>query len=88
MYCAYAVMLALRVKDRTGEGQQVDISMMEGQLALLGTAIANYFANGDVPKPIGNGLFVVAALSDFPHQNTRLALAIAGEKALAQILSG
>src|SRR3954468_10770726 len=39
MYCAYAVMLALRVKDKTGEGQQVDISMMEGQLALLGTAI-------------------------------------------------
>src|ERR1043165_8197325 len=54
MYCAYAVMLALRVKDKSGVGQQVDISMMEGQLALLGTAIANYFANGEFPKPLGN----------------------------------
>ena len=80
MYCAYAVMLALRVKDRTGEGQQVDISMMEGQLALLGTAIANYFANGDVPKPLGTAYSVVVPYQTFHTKTRDLALAIAGEK--------
>jgi formyl-CoA transferase/CoA:oxalate CoA-transferase len=80
MYCAYAVMLALRVKDKTGEGQQVDISMMEGQLALLGTQIANYFANGDVPKPIGNAYSVVVPYETFHTRTRDLALAIAGEK--------
>lgn len=80
MYCAYAVMLALRVKDKTGEGQQVDISMMEGQLALLGTAIANYFANGDIPKPIGNAYSVVVPYETFHTRTRDLALAIAGEK--------
>src|SRR4051794_35213251 len=80
MYLAYAVMLALRVKDKTGEGQQVDISMMEGQLALLGTAIANYFANGIVPRPLGTAYSVVVPYQTF-HTSTRdLALAIAGEK--------
>jgi formyl-CoA transferase/CoA:oxalate CoA-transferase len=80
MYCAYAVMLALRVKDRTGEGQQVDISMMEGQLALLGTAIANYFANGEIPKPLGTAYSVVVPYQTFRTKSRDLALAIAGEK--------
>jgi crotonobetainyl-CoA:carnitine CoA-transferase CaiB-like acyl-CoA transferase len=80
MYCAYAVMLALRVKDRTGMGQQVDISMMEGQLALLGTQIANYFADGKVPQPMGNAYSVVVPYQTFHTKTRDLALAIAGEK--------
>src|SRR6476659_6003344 len=59
MYAAYGVMLALRVKEKTGEGQHIDISMLEGQLALLGTSFANYFANGVVPRPMGNAYAVV-----------------------------
>lgn len=80
MYCAYAVMLALRVKDRTGEGQQVDISMMEGQLALLGTAVANYFADGKIPQPMGTAYSVVVPYQTFHTKTRDLALAIAGEK--------
>jgi crotonobetainyl-CoA:carnitine CoA-transferase CaiB-like acyl-CoA transferase len=80
MYCAYAVMLALRVKERTGEGQQVEISMMEGQLALLGTAVANYFADGKVPEPMGTAYSVVVPYQTFHTKTRDLALAIAGEK--------
>jgi formyl-CoA transferase/CoA:oxalate CoA-transferase len=80
LYCAYAVMLALRVKDKTGVGQQVDISMMEGQLALLGTAIANYFADGEIPRPLGTAYNVVVPYQTFHTKTRDLALAIAGEK--------
>src|SRR5215212_5404334 len=80
MYCAYAVMVALRAKDKTGEGQQIDISMMEGQLALLGTTVANYVANGSVPKPLGTQYSVVVPYQTFHTKTRDLALAIAGEK--------
>ena len=80
MYCAYGVMLALRVKERTGEGQQVDISMLEGQLSLLGTSIANYFANGEIPKPMGTAYPVVVPYQTFHTKTRDLALAIAGQK--------
>jgi formyl-CoA transferase/CoA:oxalate CoA-transferase len=80
LYCAYAVMLALRVKEKTGEGQQIDISMMEGQLALLGTAIANYFADGQIPRPLGTAYNVVVPYQTFHTKTRDLALAIAGEK--------
>jgi crotonobetainyl-CoA:carnitine CoA-transferase CaiB-like acyl-CoA transferase len=80
MLCAYGVMLALRVKERTGEGQQVDVSMLEGQLALLGTSFANYFANGVVPQPMGNAYAVVVPYQTFHTKTRDLAIAIAGEK--------
>jgi crotonobetainyl-CoA:carnitine CoA-transferase CaiB-like acyl-CoA transferase len=80
MNAAYGVMLALRVKERTGEGQHVDISMLEGQLSLLGTSIANYFANGEIPKPMGTAYPVVVPYQTFHTKTKDLALAVAGEK--------
>ena len=50
MYAAFGIMLALRVKERTGRGQAIDVSMLEGQLSLLGTMIGAYFADGEIPR--------------------------------------
>jgi formyl-CoA transferase/CoA:oxalate CoA-transferase len=69
MYAAYGVMLALRVKEKTGEGQHIDISMLEGQLSLLGTAIGNYFGDGKIPRPHGYRLLGRRALPDFPYED-------------------
>jgi len=80
MNAAYGIMLALRMRQRTGEGQQVDISMLEGQLALLGSAFANYFANGEVPRPQGTAYSAVVPYQTFHTKSRDLALAIAGEK--------
>jgi formyl-CoA transferase/CoA:oxalate CoA-transferase len=42
MYAAFGIMLALRVKERTGRGQAIDVSMLEGQMSLLGTMIGGF----------------------------------------------
>jgi formyl-CoA transferase/CoA:oxalate CoA-transferase len=80
MYSAYGVMVALRVKEKTGIGQSIDISMLEGQLSLLGTAIGNYFANGEIPRPMGTAYSVVVPYQTFHTKTRDLALAVAGEK--------
>jgi len=80
MNAAYGVMLALRSRERTGEGQHIDISMMEGQLALLATGFANYFADGKVPEPMGNAYPVVVPYQTFSTKTRDLAIAIAGDK--------
>ena len=80
MNAAYGIMLALRVKERTGEGQAVDISMLEGQLALLGTTFGNYFADGVIPKPLGTAYTAVVPYQTFHTRTRDLALAIAGQK--------
>ena len=80
MYSAFGILLALRVKEKTGEGQSIDVSMLEGQMALLGSAISNYFANGEVPKPLGTAYSVLVPYQTFHTQTKDIALAIAGEK--------
>ncbi len=80
MYSAYSIMLALRVKEKTGAGQQIDVSMLEGQMALLGTSIANYFADGVVPQPLGTAYAVVVPYQTFHTKTQDIAIAVAGEK--------
>ena len=50
MWAAFGIMNALRVKEKTGKGQYVDVSMLEGQLGLLQGTIG-YMADGVIPSP-------------------------------------
>jgi formyl-CoA transferase/CoA:oxalate CoA-transferase len=80
MNAAFGIMAALRVKEKTGLGQSVDISMLEGQLALLGTMIGDYFMDGNIPRPMGTAYRSLLPYQTF-HTNTRdLALAVGSEK--------
>jgi CoA:oxalate CoA-transferase len=54
MFTAYGVMLGLFHRERTGEGQKIDVGMLDCQLAVLENAISRYTTSGDVPKPLGN----------------------------------
>ena len=80
MYAAYGVLLALRVKEQTGEGQRIDVSMMEGQLSLLGTTIGKYFADGKVPRPLGTAYPAIVPYQTFHTATKDLALAVASDK--------
>src|SRR3954469_23416759 len=80
MYAAYGVMLALRMKEKTGVGQELDVSMLEGQLALLSTMISAYCADGKVPRPTGNTYAALVPYQTFHTATRDLAIAIAGDK--------
>ncbi len=50
MHGAIGVLAALVARTHTGRGQYVDISMMDGSLALLAQSFSTFFASGQVPK--------------------------------------
>jgi CoA:oxalate CoA-transferase len=54
MFTAYGVMLAMYHRERTGEGQKIDVGMLDCQVAVLENAIARYVTSGIVPVPLGN----------------------------------
>jgi crotonobetainyl-CoA:carnitine CoA-transferase CaiB-like acyl-CoA transferase/sulfur carrier protein ThiS len=54
MFAAFAILAALHARERTGEGQAIDATMIGGQVALLSRQAARYFADGTAPKPEGN----------------------------------
>lgn len=45
---------ALYHRERTGQGMQVDVSMLDGQIAILESAVMRYAVTGQAPGPIGN----------------------------------
>ena len=52
------ILAALLERERSGEGQHVDISMVDCQVSLLNYMATMYFLSGDNPTPIGNSHFV------------------------------
>lgn len=80
MYANQAILLALLARDRTGEGQLVEASMFESQIAWMLFRAVGYFATGQPPQgrlgsgsahlapyeayPTADGHVMVAALND------------------------
>jgi formyl-CoA transferase/CoA:oxalate CoA-transferase len=54
MFAAYAILAALRARDRTSEGQRVDVSMLDSQVAWMTYQAGYYFATGENPKRLGS----------------------------------
>ncbi|WP_271947983.1 CaiB/BaiF CoA transferase family protein [Ruegeria faecimaris] len=55
MYACVGILAALRHRDQTGEGQQIDLALVDSQIAWLINEGVNYLTSGNVPQRRGNG---------------------------------
>ena len=55
MYATVGILAALRHQERTGEGQQIDVALVDSQIAWLISEGVNYLTSGQVPIRRGNG---------------------------------
>src|SRR5690606_38216153 len=51
---AFAIVSALLRRERTGEGQRLDVSMLDASMVLMSSMILKYNATGVVPPRVGN----------------------------------
>lgn len=75
MYATVAILAALRHAEKTGEGQQVDLALLDTQVAMLANLGANYLVSGKVPGRAGN-----AHQNIVPYQVFEVAPAADGAK--------
>ncbi|CAN7511761.1 CaiB/BaiF CoA-transferase family protein [Pseudoduganella sp. LjRoot289] len=54
MYATIAIQAALMHRDRTGEGQYIDMALLDVQVAMLANMGSNYLNSGKAPKRWGN----------------------------------
>ncbi len=54
MFAAAAILAALRHRDRTGQGQRVEVSLLESVVGWLANVASNYLVSGEVPRRYGN----------------------------------
>lgn len=54
MYASVSILAAIAHKDRTGEGQHIDCSLLDSQVSMLANQAANWLVGGMVPTRMGN----------------------------------
>ncbi len=68
LFAVYGILGALLERERSGQGQFIETSLLEGLIAVLGFQAAKYFGTGEAPLPQGNDH---AALAPYGTYKTR-----------------
>lgn len=79
LFAAIGTLAALSHVDKGGEGQHVDISMLDSQVAILENAISRYFINGEIPGPIGNRHPSITPFCALPSADGNLVIAVGND---------
>ena len=86
MWAAIAILAALRARDRTGEGQHIDVSMLDGSVAWMTYVAGNYFATGRVPPRMGSAHPSIVPYQGFEAADGKTVLIAAGNDRLWALL--
>jgi len=79
MYAATAVLAALHHRDRTGEGQFIDIGLLDTQVAWLANQATNYLVSGTAPGRMGNAHPNIVPYQVFATASGYLILAVGND---------
>ena len=80
MYAAFAIVTAVHARERTGRGQYIDVSMLEGQLGILSGMIGAYLADRVVPQPMGTAYGALLPYQTFRTKTRDVAIGIGSDK--------
>ena len=80
MYAATNILAALRHRDRTGEGQHIDVCLLDTQVAWLVNEGTNYLVSGEVPQPLGNEHPNIVPYKVFPTADGHVILACGNDR--------
>ena len=79
LYGCIGVLAALRHREKTGQGQQVDIGMMDTHAAWLANQAMNYLATGENPPRLGNDHPNIVPYQVFPTADGFIVLSIGND---------
>jgi crotonobetainyl-CoA:carnitine CoA-transferase CaiB-like acyl-CoA transferase len=80
LYAAFGIMTALHARQRTGRGQFVDVSMLEGQLGILSGMIGAFVADKIVPEPLGTAYGALLPYQTFRTKTRDIAIGVGSDK--------
>jgi crotonobetainyl-CoA:carnitine CoA-transferase CaiB-like acyl-CoA transferase len=79
LYGCIGILAALRHRDATGQGQQIDIGMLDTHVAWLANQGMNYLATGENPERLGNQHPNIVPYQVFPTEDGHIVLSIGND---------
>jgi formyl-CoA transferase len=83
MYAATSVLAALRHAERTGEGQHLDVALLDCQIAMLANQASNFLVSGKAPTRLGNAHPNIAPYQVFETKDGYIVIAVGNDAQFA-----
>jgi len=80
LFATIGILMALEARHRTGKGQLLDTSLMEGQLAMLSYHLTSYFSTNIVPGPTGSGTGIGVPYQAFQSSDNWVVIAVFNDR--------
>lgn len=79
LFASNAILSALHHRQQTGEGQYIDVALLDSQLGWLANVAQNYFATGNTPQRFGNAHANIVPYETFPTADREIAVAVGAD---------
>jgi crotonobetainyl-CoA:carnitine CoA-transferase CaiB-like acyl-CoA transferase len=79
LYASNAILAALQHRNKTGEGQHIDVALLDVQVAALANQAANYLVGKRIPARMGNAHPNIVPYQDFPTADGHMILTVGND---------
>ncbi|MBO6506659.1 MAG: CoA transferase [Kordiimonadaceae bacterium] len=84
LYGVIGILAALHHREKTGEGQHIDMSLLDTQVAIMGNQALGYIVSGNEPKRMGNAHISIVPYQSFASSDGHIILAIGNDGQFAR----
>ncbi|RJT41453.1 CoA transferase [Mesorhizobium waimense] len=85
LYATVGVLAALTARTRTGEGQHLDIALLDAQVASLANQSMNFLTTGKPPIRLGNSHPNIVPYQDFPTSDGAVIVAVGNDAQFSRL---
>lgn len=85
LYSTIAIQAALLHREKTGQGQYIDMALLDSQVAVLANQALNYLTSNVAPKRMGNAHPNIVPYQPFPTSDGYLVIAVGNDGQFARL---
>jgi crotonobetainyl-CoA:carnitine CoA-transferase CaiB-like acyl-CoA transferase len=85
LFATIGILAALRERDATGHGRQVEISLLDAQVGMLANQAMNWLVGGVTPAPMGNAHPNISPYESYRTRDGSIAIGVGTERQFARL---
>jgi len=87
LYATTGILAALASREISGVGQQIDLALLDVEVACLANQAMNYLVSGVAPEPMGNAHPNIVPYQDFPTADGAMIVAVGNDGQFARFMA-
>jgi formyl-CoA transferase len=87
MYASSAILAAVVHRDQTGQGQYIDMALLDTQIAVMANISSAYLSSGQHPRRFGNASPIIVPYQTFPTSDGWIIVAVGNDSQFKQFVA-